>query len=216
MLARFRIVDLVLAEICGVDRLAERQQVARRDQGCVVVAALERPGEVALVHIVAQRGEQLDFVVEPLVAALGRLAGLVDAPLDHLKVGHDQLRVDDLDVAQRIGRALDMRDVRVFKAADDVNDRVAAADVREELVAEPLALRRALDKACNVDELDDGGRELLGVVLVAQPFEPLVRHGHDADVRVDGAERVVVRGDTRVRDGVEQSGLSNIRKSDDT
>ena len=155
-------------------------------------------------------------MVEPLVAALGRLAGLVDAPLDHLKVGHDQLRVDDLNVAQRIGRALDMRDVRVFKAADDVNDRVAAADVREELVAEPLALRRALDKACNVDELDDGGRELLGVVLVAQPFEPLVRHGHDADVRVDGAERVVVRGDTRVRDGVEQSGLADIRQPDDT
>ena len=155
-------------------------------------------------------------MVEPLVAALSRLGGFVDAPLDHFKVCHDEFGVDDVDVAQRIGRTLDVRDVRVLKATDNVDDRVAAADVREELVAETLAFRRALDEACDVDELDDGGRELLGVVLVAQPFEPLVRHGHDADVRVDGAERVVVRGDTRVRDGVEQSGLADIRQPDDT
>ena len=53
-------------------------------------------------------------------------------------------------------------------------------------------------------------------MLVAQPLEPLVRHGNDADVRVDGAERVVVRRNARVCDGIEKRGFADIRQADDT
>ena len=155
-------------------------------------------------------------MVEALVAALGVFLGLVDAAVYHLEVCHDELSVDDLNVAQRVGRALNMSDVGVFKAAHDMDDRVAAADVGQKLVSEALALRRTLDEARDVNKLDDGGRKLLGVVLVAQPLEPLVRHRNDADVRVDGAERVVVRRDTRVRDGIEKRGFADIRQADDS
>ena len=209
-------IDVGLAEVRGVDRLAERQQVARGDHGGVILGAFERAGEIALVHIVAQGREDLDLVVEALVAALGVFLRLVDAAVDHLKVGHDELGVDDVDVAQRVGRALDVGDVGIVEAAHDVDDRVAAADVGQELVAQTLALRRALDQTRDVDELDDGGGELLGVMLVAQPLEPRIRHGHDADVRVDGAERIIIRRDARVRNGVEQRGLAHIRQPDDT
>ena len=214
--ARFGVVYLVFAEICGVDGFAERQKVARGDECGVVRAALKRAGEIALVHVVAQRGKDLDLVVEALVTALCVFLSAVDAAVDHLKIRHDELGVDDLNVAQRVGRAFDVGDVRVFKAAHNVHDRVAAADVGQKLVAETLALGRAFDKTCDVNKLDDGRRELFGIVLVAQPFEPLVRHGHDADVRVDGAEGVVVRGDPRVGDGIKERGFSDIRKPNDT
>ena len=155
-------------------------------------------------------------MVEALVAALGVFLGLVDAAVDHLEVSHDELGVDDLNIAQRVGRALDMSDIGVFKAAHDMDDRVAAADVGQKLVSEALALRRALDETRDVDKFNHSGRELLGVMLVAQPLEPLVRHRNDADVRVDGAERVVVRRDARVRDGIEKRGFADIRQADDT
>lgn len=58
------------AEICGVDGFAERQKVARGDERGIVRAALKRAGEIALVHVVAQRGKDLDLVVEALVTAL--------------------------------------------------------------------------------------------------------------------------------------------------
>jgi len=44
--------------------------------------------------------------------------------------------------------------VGVVEAADHVHDRVHLADVRQELVAEPLTLGRALDEARDVHELD--------------------------------------------------------------
>ena len=50
------------------------------------------------------------------------------------------------------------------------------------------------------------GRELL---------EPRVRHRHHADVRVDGAERIVLGGDLRARERVEQGRLADIRQTYD-
>ena len=191
-------VYVVFTQVCGIDRLAERQQIAGGDHGGVVLGAFERAGQIAFVHIVAQGREDLDLVVEALVAALGVLLRLVDAAVDHFKVGHDQLGVDDVDVAQRVGRTLNVRDVCVVEAAHDMDDGVAAADVGKELVSQTLAFGRTLDQTRDVDEFDHSGGELLGVVLVAQPFEPLVRHGHNADVRVDGAERIVVRRNARI------------------
>ena len=109
-----------------------------------------------------------------------------------------------------------MGDVRVVKAAHDVDDGVRRADVRKELVAEALTLGRALDKACNVDEFDRGGREFLRLMQVAQPLQTRIRHGHDADIRIDGAEGVIIGGNARICDRVEQRGLADVRQSDDT
>ncbi len=51
-----------------------------------------------------------------------------------------QLGVDRLEVVLRVDGALDVHDVVVGEAAHDLRDRVGLADVREELVAEPLTL----------------------------------------------------------------------------
>ena len=54
-----------------------------------------------------------------------------------------------------------MGDVAVLEAAHDVGDGVAFADVGEELVAEPLALRGAAHQAGDVDEGQAGRDDLL-------------------------------------------------------
>ena len=74
-----------------------------------------------------------------------------------------QLGVDRLEVVLRVHAALDVHDVVVGEAADDLRDRVGLADVREELVAEALALARAADDAGDVDERHGGGQDALGV-----------------------------------------------------
>ena len=70
---------------------------------------------------------------------------------DGFQVGQHQLGVDRVDVADRVDGALDVDDVGVLEAADDVQDRVHLADVREELVAQPFAGAGAADDAGDVD-----------------------------------------------------------------
>ena len=104
-----------------------------------------------------------------------------------------------------------------LKAAHHVHDGVALADMAKELVAKAGALTCTLHKACNVHELHDGGGLFVGLPDLSQLVQPLVRHGHDAAVWLNGAEGVV--GGFRVLgggDGVEQSGLADVRQTDDT
>ena len=109
----------------------------------------------------------------------------------------------------------DVDDVVVDEAAHEMRDRVRLADVREELVAEPLALRRAFDEPRDVDELDDGGHDLLGAHDRGERVELRIRHRDDADVRVDRAERIVLRRNLRARQRIEQRALADVRQADD-
>ena len=87
----------------------------------------------------------------------------------------------------------------------------------KELVAKAGALTCALHQTRNVHELHDGGSFFVGLPDLGQLVQPLVRHCHDAGVRLDGAERIVCS--LRVLgggNGVEQSGLAHVGQADDT
>ena len=170
------------------------------------------------------RGECLEYVrlVQELLVALAHLRGLFHAAVHHLQVGHDEFEVDRFNVADgidghvRAGVGDDVHDVLVIEAAHDVNDGVRATDVLQKLVAQARALAGALDKARDVHEFDDRGGLLFGVVHLGELVQPLVGHGHHADVRLDGAERIVGALRACVGDGVEQGGLADVRQPDDT
>jgi hypothetical protein len=159
--------------------------------------------------------EHLARAQRVLVLRLRRLLGPLQALLHALQVGERELGVDDLDVGQRIDPAGDVHDVVVLEAAHHVRDRVDLADVREELVAEAFTLRCALDDAGDVDELDRRRHHALRAHDVRQRGQPRIRHRYDADVRVDGAERIVLRRDLRARQRIEERGLADVRQSDD-
>lgn len=78
---------------------------------------------------------------------------LVDPLLDLGEVGEDQLQPDDLHVPQRVHGAVHVDDVVVLEAPHHVHDRVRLTDVRQELVAQSLALRCSLDYPRYIDKL---------------------------------------------------------------
>ena len=147
---------------------------------------------------------------------LGELAEAGEAGLEDLEVGEQQLVLDDRDVAGGVDRALDVDDVAVLEAADDLEDRVRVADVGEELVAEALALARALHQPRDVDELDRRVDDVLRVDHVREDREARVGHRDDGGVGLDGAEgevlglRVLGAGE-----GVEEGGLADVGQADD-
>ena len=186
--------QVVLAHVRGVDDGLRRQQAhLAHERGLIVVLGveLERAGVLARAEVLSQlfhpRGGRGGLLV-------ARLAGLLEfrqTVFHHFKVAQDELGVDGLDVAHRVDAALDVDDVRAVKAAHDVHDGVALADVSEELVAQALALRRALHKARDVHEFHDGRGFLVRVPDLGQLVEARVRDRNNADVRLDGAERIV-------------------------
>ena len=87
--------------------------------------------------------------------------------------------------------------------------------LRQEFVAQSLALGRAPDETRDVHELHDRGHDALGRHDRRQLRQPRIRHFHHADVRLDGAERIVGRIRVRRGERVEQRGLADVGQSDD-
>ena len=125
--------------------------------------------------------------------ALSGLLRLVDAAVDHLHIGEDQLQVDGLNVAAS-GSMLPSTWMMfvVVKAAHHMDDGVHLADIGEELVAQALALgwRRCTRPAMSTNSMV-AGVYLFRLVHLRELVQPLVRHRHHADIRLDGAEGVV-------------------------
>ena len=87
-----------------------------------------------------QAFERRGFRLCLLAPRFQQLRHLRRALFHRLKIGETQLRLDDVDIAQRIDSPLHMRDVRTLKAAHYMRDRIHLTDVLKELIAKPLAL----------------------------------------------------------------------------
>ena len=126
-----------------------------------------------------------------------------------------ELAGDDLDVLHGIDAIFDVDDVRVVEGAHDVDDAVDRLDVREEGVTETGSLRGALDETGDVDDLEVGLNDGLGLVVVHEPVEAIVGDVHARGVGIDGAEGEVLGGDGAVRQGVVQRGLADVGHTDE-
>src|SRR3546814_16833717 len=86
-----------------------------------------------------------------------------------------------------------MLDVVILETAQDMDDRIDFADVAEELVAEPFALRRAAHEAGDVDEGELRRDDLLAARDAGQLVEPRIGDRAVADFRTDRAAGMVDR-----------------------
>ena len=161
--------------------------------------------------------QRLDHLPQPRLLGDRRLiarAGVADdlrvPALGGVEVGEQQLGLDRLDVTRRVDRALGVDDVLVGVGADDVQQRVALADVGQELVAQALALGRARDEAGDVVELDRVPDDVGGLDRLGHLLHPLVLDGDDGDVGLDRRERVVGGLGTGLAERVEQRGLARV------
>ena len=169
----------------------------------------------------AQRGECLlhhrELRLGLLVAGLGFLLDGGDTLFQALHVGEHQLRLDHLGVGQRIDAVFHVGDVVVLEAAQHVGDGVHLADVRQELVAEPFALGGAAHQSGDVDERQPRRDDLPGFGDGGELVQPFVRNTNLADVRLDGAERIVGGlGRRGLRQRVEEGGFADVRQAHNT
>ncbi len=120
---------------------------------------------------------------------LAALRALSRRLLDRVEVLQAQLGVDGRDVGERVDLVLDVDHVVVVEAAHDVRHRVDLTDVAQERIAQALTLRSAAHQARDVHEADRGQHLFVGLDQLHQRRDALVGDAHDADVRLDRAER---------------------------
>src|ERR1700743_3649511 len=97
-----------------------------------------------------------------------------------------------------------------------MHHRVHFADIGEELVAEAFALGRAAHKARDINKRDARRNDLGRFGDGGQLLDTRIGHGHVADIRLDGAERIIRRLRRRgLRQRVEECRFADVRQADD-
>ena len=150
------------------------------------------------------------------LVALGFLFQTRDGLVERADVGQDELGLDGFHVGGGVDLAVHMDHVGVAEEAHDLADGVGLADVREELVAQALALARAFHQTRDVDELHRRRDDLRGMVDLRELIEARIGDGHDAHVGLDGRERVVRREAALVGERREQGRFADVGQPDDT
>ena len=137
-------------------------------------------------------------------------------PLQRLHVGEDQLRLDHLDIGLRVDAAVDVRHVVVGEHPHHLADRIALADVGQELVAKARALGGAFDNPGDINERDRRMDDLFRVKHLRELRESRIGQGDDPLVRLDRRERVIRRQHVVPRQRIEQRRLADVGQSDDS
>src|SRR5450631_84798 len=208
--------ELLLGDVGDVEDLLQGQQAHVAEQRLRFGVQSLRARRLAFVEARFQLFAQVEdelLLFDGL--PLERLLGPLDPLVDGLQVFETELGVDGGDVGHRINAPLDVDDVVVLEAADDVGDGVGLADVGQKLIAEAFTLGGPAHQAGDVDEVHRRGHHRLRVVELDQRVEPRVGDRHHADVRLDGAERVVRHGGARRRQRVEERRLAHVGQPDD-
>ena len=209
------VLEAVLGHVGDEHRRLGRDQAERLDKQLLLPAEGDRAHRLALVELGHAFGEHVGDLLGFLVARARDLVVAVQPLLDGAHVGQAELGLDHLDVGDRVDLASHVDHVLVVEAAHDVDDGVGLADVGEELVAEAFTLRGAGHQPCDVDELDNRRHDLFGRDDRRQLLQPRVGQLDDADVRLDGAERIVLGRDAGLGEGIEEGGLADVRQAHD-
>lgn len=136
--------------------------------------------------------------------------------LNTLEIGEAKLGIYSLDVALGSGRGLVVaQDVAIFEGADDVDNGVAFADIRQEFVAEAFAGAGTLDESGDVGKFNGSGDNFVGVIHIRKHLQALIGHRHDTGVRLDGGERIIGRQNLTAGQDVEQGGFADIWQTND-
>lgn len=206
----------VVLDVGDVHRRLDREEEERAHDGDLFGRELHGTGGTAFVEggqeLLEHEHELEGFLV---AAGAGLLAVAVEGLFDGLKVGEGEFGVDDVDVVKRIDLAGDVNDVVVGEATDDVGDGVALADVGEELVAEAFALAGAGDEAGDVDEFDGGRDDAFGMNDFGERLQARIGNFNDADVRFNGAERIVFGSNAGFGKRIEDRRLADVGKAYD-
>ena len=210
----FILAHVALGDVGGVNDFFHRQQKPALGHFQQLFGKGGGAGGLALVHVGKKDIGALQLVLKLLFAVAHQMRGLFAAAGDGFDIGENQLGLDGVDIAGGIDAAIHMDDVFILKAAHHMDDGVHLADVGEELVAQALAVARALDQAGDVHEFQRGRGVFFGVVHLREHVQPFVRHGDHAGVRLDGAKRVIRRLRARAGDGVKQRALADVRQTD--
>jgi hypothetical protein len=139
--------------------------------------------------------------LQGLSATTGLLLQSFKSLVHKLNILDAQLLVDDGQITARVNITLDVNDLGIIEAANNLEDGIDGTNVRQERVTQTSAGGSTASQTGNIIDGQVSGNLGLGLVVVNEPVEPLIGDDNAGLLGVNGGEGEVGR--------VTQGGLSD-------
>ncbi len=153
------LVEVVCAVflVTHIQNLLHGEQVKVLHELLFDVIKLKCTCELALLEVREELFEHLVLFHRCLVTPLCILRHIAESFCHRLRIGHDELEINDLYVGKRVNRTLNVNDVGVIKYAHHFCNHVGLANVCEKLVAEPFTGGSTAHEPRDVHKFNDRG-----------------------------------------------------------
>ena len=108
-----------------------------------------------------------------------------------------------------------MHNVVVLKAPYNMQDGIGLADIGQKLIAQSLAFAGSSNQSRDVNKLDSGRQDPLGMHNLGQLSKPRIRHFDNAHIGLNGAEWVVLSSNSCLSKRIKQRRFAHIGQAND-
>lgn len=152
--------------------------------------------------------------LQRLTTTAGLLGQSFESLLDELDILNAQLLADDGQITDGVNVTLDVDNLGIIEATNDLEDGIDGANVRQEGVTQTSTSRSTTGQTGNIVHGQVGGHLGLGLVVLAEPVEPLIGNDDASLFGVNGGigevGRVTQRG---LGDRLEERRLADVGKT---
>jgi hypothetical protein len=138
----------------------------------------------------------------------------IESLLNKLDILDAQLLADDVQITARVDITLNVNDLSIIEAANHLEDGIDSTDVGQERVTQTSTSRGTAGQTGNIIHGQVSGNLRLGLVMLAEPVEPLIGNDNAGLLGVNGGigeiGRVTQGG---LGDGLEECRLADIGKT---
>ena len=198
------VLKAILINVGDVHDRLVCDQVNAQQNFILQIGFFQRANRQALVEVSLDPSQRIAVSDSIFLAGLCRSRCTIKLPLYGLEVGQCQFGVDRLDIVDRIDLSCNVCDVVVLKTTHNVSDCVGLTDISQKLITEPLTFRRASDEPRDIHELHRRRQNLLRFDDPGQNIKTRIRNGNDADIRLNGAERIILSRNLGRSERIEQ------------
>lgn len=154
------------------------------------------------------------LVLKALATRASLLLLVLEGLLGELDILQPQLVADDVEITGRVDVTLDVDNLGIVEATNDLEDGIDGANVRQEGVTETGTSGGTSRQTSDIVHRKVGRHARLWVVLFAKPIIALIGYDDTCLLRVDGGVGEVGRvSQVALGNGLEEGGLSNVCKA---
>ena len=167
--------EILFTEVCCIDYRLCGEQRCFFQPFLFFFGHIECTGRFSLFEVSLELFQEVQLILQLFVPLEGFFY-TVDSAVQHIQIGKNQFQIDGFNISCRVDAAVNVNNVDILKAADNVDNRIHFPNISEEFIAQTFALRSTLYQTSDVNKFEGCRGEFIRFIDFCQFIQTAIRY----------------------------------------